>query len=57
LWEFRDSHLGVPRQNDIWVLVLWSGTKYTIKGKVVNLVNPNRGESCESEFAHGSFEH
>jgi hypothetical protein len=35
LWEFRDSHLGVPRQNDIWVLVLWPGTKYTIEGKVM----------------------
>jgi hypothetical protein len=21
LWEYRDSHLGVPGQNDIWVLV------------------------------------
>jgi hypothetical protein len=35
LWEFQDSHLGVPRQNDIWVLVLWLGTEYTIRGKVV----------------------
>ncbi len=35
LWEFQDSHLGVPGQNDIWVLVLWLGTKYTIRGKVV----------------------
>ncbi len=26
---------GSPRQNDIWVLVPWPGTKYTIKGKVV----------------------
>ncbi len=33
--EFRDSHLGVPGQNDIWVLVLWWGIKYTIWGKVV----------------------
>jgi hypothetical protein len=32
LWEFRDSHLG---QNDIWVLVPWPSTKYTIRGKVV----------------------
>jgi hypothetical protein len=31
----RDSHLGVRGQNDVWVLVLWAGTKYTIKGKVV----------------------
>jgi hypothetical protein len=21
LWEFQDFHLGIPRQNDIWVLV------------------------------------
>jgi hypothetical protein len=27
--------LGVPRQNDIWVPVLWPGLKYTMKGKVV----------------------
>jgi hypothetical protein len=26
---------GVLRQNDIWVLVLWPRTEYTIKGKVV----------------------
>ncbi len=35
LWEFRNSHLGVPGQNDIWVLVSWPGTKYTIRGKIV----------------------
>ncbi len=35
LWEFRDSHLGILGQNDIWVLVLWPCTKYTIRGKVV----------------------
>ncbi len=34
-WEFRDSHLGVSWQNDIWVLVAWPVTKYTIRGKVV----------------------
>jgi hypothetical protein len=34
-WEFRDSHLGVLGQNDIWMLALWQGTKNTIKGKVV----------------------
>jgi hypothetical protein len=28
-------NLGIPRQNDIWVLVLWPSTKYTIRGKVV----------------------
>jgi len=35
LWEFRDSHLGISGQNDIWVLVMWPGTEYTIRGKVV----------------------
>jgi hypothetical protein len=34
-WEFQDSHLGVPGQNDIWVLVPWLGTKYIRRGKVV----------------------
>ncbi len=33
--EFGDSHLGVLGQNDIWVLVPWLDTKYTIRGKVV----------------------
>jgi hypothetical protein len=28
-------HLGVPRQNNIWVLVSWLNTKYNIMGKVV----------------------
>jgi hypothetical protein len=30
-----DSHLGVPKQNDIWVLVSWPSIEYNIKGKVV----------------------
>ncbi len=29
------SHLGVPGQNDIWVLVPWPDTEYIIRGKVV----------------------
>jgi hypothetical protein len=33
--EFRNSNLGIPRQNDIWVLVPWLGTENTIRGKVV----------------------
>jgi hypothetical protein len=40
-WEFRDSHLRVPKQNDIWVLVPWPNTKYTIRGKV--MVSPKFG--------------
>jgi len=35
LLEFRDSHLGVLGQNDIWVLVSWSSIEYTIRGKEV----------------------
>jgi len=35
LWEFRDSHLGVPGQNVIWMWASWRGTKYTIREKVV----------------------
>jgi hypothetical protein len=35
-WEFRDSHLGVPKQNAIWMGGgSWRGIKYTIRGKVV----------------------
>jgi hypothetical protein len=33
--EFRDSNLGVPGQNDIWVLVPWPCIKNNIRGKVV----------------------
>jgi hypothetical protein len=56
-WKFWDSHLGVSRQNDIWVLAPWPGTKNTIRGKVVDSPSPGRGEFCESVFAHGSFVH
>jgi hypothetical protein len=31
--EFQDFHLGVLGQNAIWVLVPWSVTKYTIRGR------------------------
>jgi hypothetical protein len=50
LWEFQDFHLGVPRQNAIWMWALWKGTKCTIRGEgggfpqvraVVSLVNLN----------------
>jgi hypothetical protein len=33
--NFTKSHLGVPRQNAIWMWPLWRDTIYTIKGKVV----------------------
>jgi hypothetical protein len=35
VWEFQDSHLGVSKQNAIWMWASWRGTKYTIRGKVV----------------------
>ncbi len=34
-WKFRNSHLVVLRQNDIWVLAMWPNKKYTIRRKVV----------------------
>jgi hypothetical protein len=34
-WEFRDSHLGISRQNAIWMLAPWPGTKDFIREKVV----------------------
>jgi hypothetical protein len=33
--KWRETHLGVLRQNDIWVLAPWPGTKNTIRVKVV----------------------
>jgi hypothetical protein len=27
LWQFRNSHLGVPGQKIIWMWALWKGTK------------------------------
>jgi hypothetical protein len=50
-WEFRDSHLGVLKQNDIWMLVMWPSVEYTIRGKLVASPSPGRGESCESMLA------
>jgi hypothetical protein len=57
LWEFWDSHLGVPGQNDIWVLVSWLGIEYTIRRKVVASQSPGRGESCESMSTRGLSVH
>jgi len=56
-WEFQDSDLEVPWQNDIWVLAPWLGTKNTIRGKVVASPIPGHGEFCEFMFAHGLFVH
>jgi hypothetical protein len=57
LGNFRDSHFGVPRQNDIWVLVPLPCIKYIIMGKVVASPNPGRDESCESVFIYCSSVH
>jgi hypothetical protein len=49
---------GDPGQNDIWVLVPWPSTKYTIRGKAVTSPpSPGYGESCEFMFACGSSVH
>jgi len=41
LWEFRESHLGVLRQNVIMMWALWRDIEYIIRGKVV--VSPKSG--------------
>ncbi len=47
--------MGVPGQNDIWVLTSWSGTKSTIRGgRCWFPPSSGCGESCESMFARGS---
>jgi hypothetical protein len=56
-WEFRDSNLGVLKQNDIWVLVPWLGTYYTIREKVWLPPSPGCDESCKSVFARDLFVH
>ncbi len=33
--NFETPNLGVPGQNDIWMLASWLSTKNIIKGKVV----------------------
>jgi hypothetical protein len=50
LREFRDSHLGIPRQKAIWMWPLWRTTEYTIRGKVVASPSLGHGESCVFEL-------
>jgi hypothetical protein len=52
--SFNFGNFGSPGQNDIWVLVSWLGTKYTIRGRWWFPPSPGRGESCESVFVRGS---
>jgi hypothetical protein len=51
------SHLGVPKQNYIWVLASWPGIENTIRGKVVASLSRGYGEFCEFMFACGSSMH
>jgi hypothetical protein len=39
--NFRDSHIGIPGQNAIWMWASWRGTEYTIRGKV--MASPKSG--------------
>jgi len=50
-------NLGVPRENDIWVLAPWLGTKNTIRGKVIASPSSGRGEFYESVFICGLSVH
>ncbi len=51
------THLGVLGQNDIWVLVPWLGTEYTVRGRWGLPPSSGRGEFHEFVFARGSFVH
>ncbi len=56
-WEFQDFHLGVLRQNDIWVWVPWPHIENTIRERWWLPPSLGHGESCESVFARGSSVH
>jgi hypothetical protein len=45
--ELGGVSLGVLRQNDIWVLAPWPGTKNNIRGRWWFPPNLGRDESCE----------
>ncbi len=49
--------MGIPGQNDIWVLALKLGTKNTIREKVVGSPSLNHVEFYESMFTHGLSVH
>jgi hypothetical protein len=51
-FNFETLNLGVPGQNDIWVLARWPNIENTIKGKVLVSL-----KSCESMFTHGFSMH
>jgi len=56
-WEFRDSHLGVSEQNDIWMLAPWPGTQNTIRGKVRASFNSGPWWVLWIRVYHGDFVH
>ncbi len=56
-WEFWNSHLGVPRQNDIWMLVCGQAQSIIWGGRWWFPPSWGRGESYESMFACGSSMH
>jgi len=57
LWKFRDSHLGVSGQNNIWVLVPWPCTYYITRGKVVAFPKSRSWWVLWVRVTRGSFMH
>jgi hypothetical protein len=55
--NFGIPNLGVSRQNDIWMQLLWLITDNTIRGKVLISPKFGCGEFCEFVDARGSFVH
>jgi hypothetical protein len=57
LWEFRESHLGVPGQNDIWVWFHGQAHNILLGGRWWLPLSLGRAEFCEFMFARGLFVH
>ncbi len=55
--EFRDSQLGSPKKNDIWVQPLWLVIENIIRGKVVASPSSNHDESYKSVYTCGLSVH
>jgi len=53
-WEFQDSNLGIPRQNEIWVLAPWPGIENAIRGKVVASPKCGRWWVTHSQLLKGA---
>ncbi len=54
---WSSNRKGVSGQKTIWMQPLQRGAEHTIWGKVVASSSSGRGESCESEIAHGLTQH